>query len=93
MAIIETRSLTKAYPRVVALDQLTLQVESGIIGLVGANGAGKSTMIKVLLGLLAPTSGEVRVLGIDPAARGNEVRARVGYMPEHDPPATGHDRG
>ncbi len=84
MAIIETRSLTKAYPRVVALDQLTLQVEPGIIGLVGANGAGKSTMIKVLLGLLAPTSGEVRVLGIDPVTRGNEVRARVGYMPEHD---------
>ncbi|WP_203912011.1 ABC transporter ATP-binding protein [Rhizocola hellebori] len=84
MAIIETRSLTKAYPRVVALDQLTLQVDPGVIGLVGANGAGKSTMIKVLLGLLAPTSGEVRVLGIDPVTRGHEVRARVGYMPEHD---------
>jgi ABC-2 type transport system ATP-binding protein len=84
VAIIETRSLTKAYPRVVALDQLTLQVDPGIIGLVGANGAGKSTMIKVLLGLLAPTSGEVRVLGIDPVVRGHEVRARVGYMPEHD---------
>ncbi len=84
MAIIETRSLTKAYPRVVALDQLTLEVEPGIIGLVGANGAGKSTMIKVLLGLLAPTRGEVRVLGLDPVTRGNEVRSRVGYMPEHD---------
>jgi ABC-2 type transport system ATP-binding protein len=69
---------------VVALDQLTLQVDPGVIGLVGANGAGKSTMIKVLLGLLAPTSGEVRVLGIDPVVRGHEVRARVGYMPEHD---------
>jgi ABC-2 type transport system ATP-binding protein len=84
VAIIETRSLTKAYPRVVALDQLTLQVDPGIIGLVGANGAGKSTMIKMLLGLLAPTGGEVRVLGIDPVTRGHEVRARVGYMPEHD---------
>jgi ABC-2 type transport system ATP-binding protein len=84
VAIIETRSLTKAYPRVVALDQLTLQVDPGIIGLVGANGAGKSTMIKLLLGLLAPTGGEVRVLGIDPVTRGHEVRARVGYMPEHD---------
>ena len=68
----------------VALDQLTLQVEAGIIGLVGANGAGKSTMIKILLGLLVPTAGELRVLGLDPVTQSNDVRARVGYMPEHD---------
>jgi ABC-2 type transport system ATP-binding protein len=84
VGIIATRSLTKAYPAVKALDDLTLDVEPGVIGLVGANGAGKSTMIKVLLGLLTPTSGQVRVLGLDPVTQGEQVRARVGYMPEHD---------
>src|SRR4051794_28524083 len=81
--LIETRSLTKRYPRVTALDGLTVEVEPGIVGLVGANGAGKSTLIKIMLGLLDPSEGSVRVLGIDPAADGEAVRARVGYMPEH----------
>jgi ABC-2 type transport system ATP-binding protein len=71
------------YPRVTALDGLTVDVEPGIIGLVGANGAGKSTLIKIMLGLLDPSEGSVRVLGMDPAADGGPVRARVGYMPEH----------
>jgi len=84
VALIEIRGLTKRYPRVTALDALTVDVQSGIVGLVGANGAGKSTLIKVLLGLVAPTAGEVRVLGLDPAREGDAVRARVGYMPEHD---------
>jgi ABC-2 type transport system ATP-binding protein len=82
--LIETQALTKRYPRVTALDALTIEVEPGIIGLVGANGAGKSTLIKILLGLLEPNGGSVRVLGIDPAADGEAVRARVGYMPEHN---------
>ncbi len=83
MSLIETQALTKRYPRVTALDALTIEVEPGIIGLVGANGAGKSTLIKILLGLLEPNGGSVRVLGIDPATDGEAVRARVGYMPEH----------
>jgi ABC-2 type transport system ATP-binding protein len=81
--LIETQSLTKRYPRVTALDGLTVEVEPGIIGLVGANGAGKSTLIKIMLGLLDPSEGSVRVLGMDPAADAEAVRARVGYMPEH----------
>jgi ABC-2 type transport system ATP-binding protein len=84
VALIEIRGLTKRYPRVTALDALTVDVQSGIVGLVGANGAGKSTLIKVLLGLVPPTAGEVRILGLDPAREGDQVRARVGYMPEHD---------
>lgn len=85
MALIATQSLTKTYPGgVTALSDLTLSVEPGIIGLVGANGAGKSTMIKTLLGLLTPTSGQAEVLGLDPSTAGEQVRARVGYMPEHD---------
>jgi len=85
VALIETHALTKRYGGgVTALSDLTLAVEPGVIGLVGANGAGKSTLIKILLGLLAPTSGQARVLGLDPVTKSEEVRARVGYMPEHD---------
>jgi ABC-2 type transport system ATP-binding protein len=69
---------------VTALSDLTVSVEPGIIGLVGANGAGKSTLIKILLGLLPPTTGDVRVFDLDPTADADAVRARVGYMPEHD---------
>jgi ABC-2 type transport system ATP-binding protein len=85
VALIETHALTKRYGGgVTALSDLTLAVEPGVIGLVGANGAGKSTFIKILLGLLAPTSGNARVLGLDPSAKSEDVRSRVGYMPEHD---------
>jgi ABC-2 type transport system ATP-binding protein len=85
VSLIVTESLTKRYgARVTALDQLTVSVDPGIVGLVGANGAGKSTLIKILLGLLPPTSGSVRVLGLDPFREGEQVRARVGYLPEHD---------
>jgi len=81
--LIETHSLTKRYPRVTALDGLTVDVEPGIVGLVGANGAGKSTLIKIMLGLLDRDAGDLRVLGMDPATDGEAIRARVGYMPEH----------
>ncbi|GAB2599199.1 ABC transporter ATP-binding protein [Paractinoplanes abujensis] len=85
MTIIATQSLTKTYGGgVTALSELTVDVEAGVIGLVGANGAGKSTFIKIMLGLTAPTSGEVRVFGIDPVTETDKVRARVGYMPEND---------
>ena len=84
MTLIATQGLTKHYPRVTALEDLTVEVPSGVTGLVGANGAGKSTLIKILLGLLAPTSGNGSVLGLDTATQGPQIRARVGYMPEHD---------
>jgi ABC-2 type transport system ATP-binding protein len=85
VALIETQALTKRYGGgVTALSDLTLAVEPGVIGLVGANGAGKSTFIKIMLGLLEPTSGGVRVLDLDPTTQSDQVRARVGYMPEHD---------
>ncbi len=85
MPLISTRDLTKRYGAgVIALDQLTLDVEPGIIGLVGANGAGKSTLIKILLGLLEPTSGSATVLDMDVGRQGPAIRQFVGYMPEHD---------
>ena len=69
MPLISTRALTKRYPGVTALDGLSLELEPGVIGLVGANGAGKSTLIKILLGLLPATDGEARVLDLDAATQ------------------------
>jgi len=84
VTLIATRDLTKTFPQVTALDSLTIDVEAGVTGLVGANGAGKSTLIKILLGLLPATSGSASVLGLDVAREGTQIRAQVGYMPEHD---------
>jgi ABC-2 type transport system ATP-binding protein len=85
MPLISTRALTKRYPGgVLALDGLTVDIEPGVIGLVGANGAGKSTLLKILLGLLPATEGDARVLDLDTATQGAKIRELVGYMPEHD---------
>jgi ABC-2 type transport system ATP-binding protein len=84
LTLIRTVRLTKRFVRVMALDGLDLELEPGIIGLVGANGAGKSTLIKILLGLLQPTSGSGEVMGFDVFRQGPELRQFVGYMPEHD---------
>ncbi|GIF41325.1 ABC transporter ATP-binding protein [Actinoplanes xinjiangensis] len=85
MTIIVTDGLTKTYGGgVTALADLTVAVDAGVIGLVGANGAGKSTFIKIMLGLLPPSSGSVRVFDLDPVTQTDRVRARVGYMPEND---------
>ncbi len=85
MPLISTEALTKRYPGgVIALDGLTLELEPGIIGLVGANGAGKSTFLRILLGLLEPTSGRASVLGRDVRTGGTGLRRYLGYMPESD---------
>jgi ABC-2 type transport system ATP-binding protein len=85
MPLIATDALTKRYPAgVTALDGLTLELEPGIIGLVGANGAGKSTLLRILLGLLDATSGRAEVLGYDVRREGPALRRFVGYLPESD---------
>jgi ABC-2 type transport system ATP-binding protein len=84
MSLIHTDSLTKRFGSVTAVDELAIDIDHGVIGLVGANGAGKSTLIKVLLGLLPATSGTASVLDLDVAEDGPAIRERVGYMPEHD---------
>jgi ABC-2 type transport system ATP-binding protein len=83
-AILEVDDLTHDYGEVVALSGLTLEVPPGVTGLVGANGAGKTTMLRLMLGLLHPTSGSMQVLGHDPQREPLVVRSRIGYMPEGD---------
>ena len=82
---IETSQLCRDFGSFRAVDQLTLQVERGrFYGFLGPNGAGKSTTIKMLTGLLAPTSGSVRILGEDlsDSRRALEVKRRIGVVPE-----------
>jgi ABC-2 type transport system ATP-binding protein len=81
--LVEARDLTKHYDGLVAVDNLTFHVDPGeIYGLLGPNGAGKTTTILMLLGLSDPTSGEARVLGLDPTRVPLEVKRHVGYLPD-----------
>ena len=84
MAVITTSGLTMQFGSQRALDSLDLEVPAGVTGLVGANGAGKTTLMSIALGLRAPTSGQVTVLGLDPARDAAELRASVGYGPERN---------
>ena len=81
--ILETNKLTKAYGKRVVVNSLSLQVERGdIFGFLGQNGAGKSTTIRMVLGLVRPTSGAVRVLGFDIARQPLKALARTGAIVE-----------
>src|SRR5437870_10561384 len=77
-------NVTVTYGRHTAVRDVTTAFAAGAVGLLGPNGAGKSTIIKALLGFVAPERGQMRVLGLDVAESGVEIRARVGYMPESD---------
>jgi ABC-2 type transport system ATP-binding protein len=82
-ALVRTHELTKRYGDVVAVDSHSFGVHRGeIYGLLGPTGAGKTTTILMLLGLAEPTSGEARVLGLDPARQPLEVKRHVGYLPD-----------
>ncbi len=84
-SLLRAESLTYAYPGGgVALADLDLDIPRGSIGLVGANGAGKTTLLRLALGLLQPTSGAIEVVGHAVADDPVAVRARLGFMPEHD---------
>lgn len=79
--VIEVKGLVKKFGSFVANDNLTFDVHKGeIFGFLGANGAGKTTAIRILCGLSRPTSGRVIVAGIDAAHRPEEIKKRIGYM-------------
>jgi len=80
-AAIDVDALTRRFGAFTAVDGITFTVGAGeVFGFLGANGAGKTTAIKMLIGLLAPSSGRARVAGFDVAAAPGEVRRRIGYM-------------
>jgi ABC-2 type transport system ATP-binding protein len=82
-AVIAINQLTRCFKDTVAVDGLTLEVQAGeIFGFLGHNGAGKTTTVRLLNGVIEPTSGSMYVLGLDPQMDGPELRARTGVLTE-----------
>ena len=82
--VVLLEQVTVRYGRQDALRDVAAAFPPGAVGLLGPNGAGKSTMLRALLGFVKPTTGRMRVLGLDVASSPLQIRARLGYMPESD---------
>ncbi|MHA1996103.1 MAG: ABC transporter ATP-binding protein [Candidatus Hodarchaeales archaeon] len=80
--IITTDQLSKFYGSVRGIHEVSIKVPPGGVGFLGPNGAGKTTLIRTLLGIIRPTKGTARVLGYDIKSDINQVRDRIGYIPE-----------
>jgi ABC-2 type transport system ATP-binding protein len=84
--MIEVSNLTKRYAGMTAVSDISFTVGRGqIVGLLGSNGAGKSTTMRILSCFMPATSGTVRIAGFDVFTHADEVRRRIGYMPENNP--------
>ena len=83
-SVVQLERVSVAYGRQSALRDVSVTFPAGAVGLLGRNGAGKSTMLKALLGFVAPQQGRMDVLGMDVRRSPREIRARLGYMPEND---------
>ena len=83
MKNIEISNLSKSYKNgVLALDHVSFTVGGGVFGLLGHNGAGRTTLMKALVTVLKPSAGTISVCGYDTAKQGSEVRRRIGYLPQ-----------
>ncbi|MDF2569944.1 MAG: ybhF 1, partial [Sporomusa sp.] len=81
MYAIETENLTRIFGDFVAVNQVNLKIPQGsIYGFLGPNGSGKSTTIRMLCGILTPTSGNGQILGLDLATKGEAIKEKIGYM-------------
>jgi len=81
--VVQTSGLTKKFGGLVAVDHMDLSVNAGeIFGFLGPNGAGKTTTVRILCGLMMPTSGTATVVGHDVVTEPEEVKQRIGYMPQ-----------
>ena len=81
--VIQTKGLTRRFAEITAVDGLDLSVQPGeVLGFLGHNGAGKTTTVRLLNGVLTPSSGEASVLGMDPVTNGPALRARTGVLTE-----------
>jgi ABC-2 type transport system ATP-binding protein len=84
--MIRLKGVTKTYKNFLAVDNLDLEVSKGeILGIIGHNGAGKSTTLKMIAGLISPTSGTVEVMDKGMAPDGSSVKKFIGYLPEESP--------
>ena len=84
--MIEVKKLVKHYNTVKAVEGIDFSITHGeIVGFLGANGAGKSTTLKILTGYLAPTSGKVYVNGLNIEKEPHEIKKIIGYLPESNP--------
>lgn len=81
--LVSARNVAKSYGNFMALSDVSFDIMPGITGLLGANGAGKTTMMGMIIGLHSIDSGSLQVLGHDPWRSGTTVRERLGYAPEH----------
>src|SRR6202158_3052137 len=78
---VSARELTKVYGDLTAVDRLSLDVREGeVFAFLGPNGSGKTTTIRMLCGIITPTSGQGQVLGFDIATQSESIKARIGYM-------------
>lgn len=81
--VIRTENLVKRFKDVLALDRVNLSIKRGeVFGLLGPNGAGKTTLIRILTGIFAPTEGKVEVLGYDVTKNSEELRRKIGLLPQ-----------
>jgi len=84
--MIRVEALTRTYGDLTAVDQVSFDIGRGeIVGLLGHNGAGKTTVMKMLTGYLEPTSGSIEIDGLDINTEREAVQQRIGYLPENDP--------
>src|SRR5438445_2806330 len=84
--MITAKQLTKRYPRTVAVDEISFEVAKGqIVGFLGPNGAGKTTTMRVLTCFLPPSAGKATIAGFDVLENPQEVKKRIGYLPETPP--------
>lgn len=84
--MIEVKNLVRRYAEFAAVDDVSFSIGPGeVVGLLGHNGAGKTTIMKMLTGFLEPSAGQVEIDGLDVQAHGNAVQSRIGYLPESLP--------
>lgn len=84
--MVEADSLVKRFGEVIAVDNLSFHIEKNeVLGFLGPNGAGKTTTMRMLTGYFTPTSGEVRINGVDMVENPREAKRFIGYLPEHPP--------
>ena len=84
--MIEVQSLTRCYGKTIAVDDVSFHIsDNEIVGLLGHNGAGKTTIMKMLSGYLEPTAGSIVISGVDLATQAQIVRQQLGYLPENLP--------